>query len=76
MIKAGDAKTLNAVAKDEKLALVARLGAVEGLAKISSAESEKHLLAIGKNKSNDEELRKAAWRGLRRSKRQRKAEAK
>ena len=76
LIKAGDAKTLNTVAKDEKLALVARLGAVEGLAKISSAESEKHLLAIGKNKSNDEELRKAAWRGLRRSKRQRKAEAK
>ena len=76
LVESGDAKTLNSVAKDDSLSLVARLGAVEGLAKISNTESEKHLIAIGKNESNDEDLRKAAWRGLRRSKRQRKAEAK
>ena len=76
LIKSGDTKTLNSVATDEELSLVARLGAVEGMAKISNKDSDKHLAAIGNNESNDEELRKAAWRGLRRSKRQRQAEAK
>ena len=75
LIKAGDTKTLSSVATDEKLSLVARLGAVEGLAKIPGKESEKHLAAIAKKESNDEELRKAAWRGLRRAKRSSKQKA-
>ena len=76
LIESGDTKTLNAVAGDDKLSNVARLGAVEALSKVADKDAEKHLVSIGKNESNDDELRKAAWRGLRRSKRQREAEAK
>ncbi|MFK7769216.1 MAG: HEAT repeat domain-containing protein [Mariniblastus sp.] len=69
LIKSQDVKTLASVAENSKLGLVARLGAVEGLAVIANAESEKILASVGNEEKNEEELRKAAWKGLRRSRR-------
>ena len=69
LIKSSDVRTLQMVAIDAKSNLNARLGAIEGLAAISDANAEKVLVEIGRDESVDKELRKAAWRGLRRSKR-------
>ena len=68
-VETGDFKTLAKVASDGDLTETARLSAIEGLAKIGSEAAEKELVKIGKSKTVDEELAKAAWRGLRRSKR-------
>lgn len=76
LVSSGDAKTLRDVASDRDLDLFTRMGAVEGLAKMMDAKCEKTLESIGKDEKCDEELRKAAWRGLRRSKRRRLAKQK
>ncbi|MEL6108626.1 MAG: HEAT repeat domain-containing protein [Planctomycetota bacterium] len=60
---------LTDVALDSDLADSVRLGAIEGLAQVGGAEVYEQLAAIGSDESVDEELRKAAWRGLRRAKR-------
>lgn len=73
VVNAGDEKSLAATAGDDSLPESTRLGAIEGLAAVASTKAEKQLEKIGKSDSFDEELRKAAWRGLRRSKRQREA---
>jgi ParB family chromosome partitioning protein len=44
---------------------------VEGLAAVAREDAEAELVKIGKAEEEPEELRKAAWRGLRRSKRAR-----
>ncbi|MCE9560946.1 MAG: HEAT repeat domain-containing protein [Planctomycetes bacterium] len=67
-----DVKTLAAVAKDRKVPDVARLGAVEGLGVMAIETAEAVLVEIGTAKDDDKEIRKAAWRALRRSKRARK----
>jgi ParB family chromosome partitioning protein len=67
-----DVNTLAAVAKDRKAHEAARLGAVEGLGVMATEPAEKVLVEIGTAKDDDKELRKAAWRALRRSKRARK----
>ena len=76
LIAEKDFKTLASVANNEKLDLPSRLGAIEGLAKIIEKGAEKALIAIGNDESLDQGLRKAAWRGLRRSKRTKKELAK
>ena len=60
---------LSATANDDDLTDNTRLGAIEGLGRIASDDSLKQLKKIGENESADEELRKAAWRSYRRSKR-------
>ena len=67
----GDVATLAAVADNPKLAEEVRLGAIEGLAAAVSLEGEAALERVGRASSNPEDLRKAAWRGLRRSRRRR-----
>jgi ParB family chromosome partitioning protein len=67
-----DVKTLAAVAKDRKVPDVTRLGAVEGLGVMAAETAEAVLVEIGTAKDDDKEIRKAAWRALRRSKRARK----
>jgi ParB family chromosome partitioning protein len=62
---------LAAVAANHSLPDAARLGAVEGLAALATQAAEEHLRGVGLDDSNDEELRKAAWRSLRRSMRAR-----
>ncbi|MBP3954560.1 HEAT repeat domain-containing protein [Gemmata sp. G18] len=66
-----DVNTLAAVAKDRKANEIARLGAVEGLGVMATETAEKVLVEIGTAKDDEKELRKAAWRALRRSKRAR-----
>ncbi len=66
----GDATDrLAEVAGNKDLPDGTRLGAIEGLSRIASAAARKHLVKIGKDDSGGEEICKAAWRGLRRSKR-------
>jgi ParB family chromosome partitioning protein len=67
----GDVAGLAAVAHNRALPEETRLGAVEGLATAASEAAEAELRRVGQSLENPEELRKAAWRGLRRSKRAR-----
>ncbi|MEM7010272.1 MAG: HEAT repeat domain-containing protein [Verrucomicrobiota bacterium] len=71
-----DEATLIAVANDTQQSETTRLGAIEGLAALATTSAEDELAKIGKDESADEELRKAAWRGLRRSKRARQKQEK
>jgi ParB family chromosome partitioning protein len=72
-----DVAALAAVANNRALPEEARLGAVEGLAAAATEAAEKQLEQVGRAGENSEEMRKAAWRGLRRSRRARqRAEAK
>jgi ParB family chromosome partitioning protein len=70
----GDVVALAAVANDKKLPEATRMGAVEALARMARQPAEEVLRTIGQS-AKEEELRKAAWRGLRRSKRARKQAA-
>jgi ParB family chromosome partitioning protein len=71
VVQQGDVKTLKEVAWNQSLPEAARLGAVEGLARLGREDAEAELARLGQSEKDEEELRKAAWRGLRRSKRAR-----
>jgi ParB family chromosome partitioning protein len=71
-----DVEGLTAVAGNRGFSEETRLGAIEGLAAAVSIEAEQELIRIGTSADEPEELRKAAWRGLRRSKRARAKKAK
>jgi ParB family chromosome partitioning protein len=73
--KQGDIAGLSGVASNAALSEETRLGAVEGLATAGTEASETELVKIGQARENPEEVRKAAWRGLRRSRRARKRKA-
>jgi ParB family chromosome partitioning protein len=72
LVARGDVEGLGAVAENRSLPEATRLGAIEGLALLAREPAEAKLLEIGQEETQEEELRKAAWRGLRRSKRARK----
>ncbi|MGI9471753.1 MAG: HEAT repeat domain-containing protein [Rubripirellula sp.] len=61
---------LRAAASNQDLHEATRLGAIEGLARIANGDADEVLAAIGNEKSMGEEIQKAAWRALRRSKRE------
>ncbi len=61
--------TFTAILGDDSRPDHARLGAIEGLAKIGSADACDALANFGRDEAQEEELRKAAWRGVRRAKR-------
>ena len=67
-----DVTGLVAVAGNPGFAEDVRLGAIEGLAAAAQEAAEAELVRIGRSEGEPEELRKAAWRGLRRSRRARK----
>jgi ParB family chromosome partitioning protein len=71
LIARGDTETLNAVVENRKLPEATRLGAIEGLGKLANEVAEAKLRLIGGSQGEEEEIRKAAWRALRRSKRAR-----
>ena len=71
IVKNGHVQSLIDVANDASLEDRARLGAIEGLARMAVEEAEQHLESLGKDEGLDESLRKAAWRGLARSRRAR-----
>ena len=56
-------------ALEQAEALPARIGLVEALAEIPSKKVQKPILAIAKDEDEDEELRKTAWRSLRKNRR-------
>ncbi|WP_165067092.1 HEAT repeat domain-containing protein [Paludisphaera rhizosphaerae] len=64
-----DVEGLAAVAGDRSAAEGARLGAIEALAALATEPAEDVLRKIGLDEREEEDLRKAAWRGLRKSKR-------
>lgn len=69
LIDRKDVKTLAAVAEDRKLSEATRLGALEGLAAMALETAEDILRRVGTTPAEDEDLRKGALRGLRRSRR-------
>jgi ParB family chromosome partitioning protein len=71
LISRGDLDGLNTVLANTKLPLAARLGAVEGIARIGTEAAEARLAQLSKASDEDEELRKAAWRALKRAQRAR-----
>lgn len=71
IVSRDDHATLGKVAANHDLPESTRMGAVEALAKLATPTAENELVKIGKSDKFDEELRKSAWRGLRRSKRAR-----
>lgn len=70
LVEAGDVEGLAAVAGDRSLSEAARLGAIEGLAALATSPADEVLRTLGLDDREEEGLRKAAWRGLRRSKRE------
>ena len=76
MIKEKNVDALSRIAGDRNLPEVERSGAIEALAKIDAPGVQAALIAIGEDKQEDEDLRKCAWRALKRFKRaQKKATA-
>jgi ParB family chromosome partitioning protein len=71
LVEGKDVEGLASVAGDRSLAEAARLGAIEALAALATEPADAVLRKIGLDDREDEDLRKAAWRGLRRSKRAR-----
>ncbi len=71
MLQSGETENVFQIAMNAQLTENVRLGAIETLARMADVSAEKHLAGIGASEATEEELRKAAWRGLRRSKRAR-----
>ena len=68
LVAQGDISSLAVVATDASLGDEVRLGALEALSLIATPQTDALLAQVGKDDQEDEELRKSAWRALRRSK--------
>jgi ParB family chromosome partitioning protein len=71
LIERSEVTALANVLEDRSLPDATRLGALEGLAAMAFEPAEAVLRKVGADAKEDEEVRKAAWRSLRRSKRAR-----
>ncbi|MBK9644153.1 MAG: HEAT repeat domain-containing protein [Deltaproteobacteria bacterium] len=71
LVGRGDVAGLAAALGDRSLPEAARLGAIEALGRLEDPAVEAPLRAVATSTAEDEELRKAAWRALRRARRQR-----
>jgi ParB family chromosome partitioning protein len=69
LVAAGDVAGVGAVLRDRKLSEATRLGAVEALGRIATAPAFEALRALASATDEDEELRKAAYRAIRRGQR-------
>ncbi len=69
IVRLGDVSDLLATLSDKNNAESVRLGAIEGLGQVGQETARAALIALGKDTEEDETLRKAAWRALRRAKR-------
>jgi ParB family chromosome partitioning protein len=69
MIKEKNVEVLSRIAGDRNLPEVERSGAIEALARIDAPGVQAALIAIGEDNQKDEDLRKCAWRALKRFKR-------
>jgi len=72
LVNRGDISGLQVVLANSELPESTRLGALEALARIATDDAQAPIVAFAKDESVDEELRKAAWRALRRAKRSQK----
>jgi ParB family chromosome partitioning protein len=72
LVEHKDVQGLTAVAANNGFSEEVRLGAIEALAAAATEPAEAVLIKIGEDKKEPKELRKAAFRGLRRSRRARK----
>ncbi|MCX4027209.1 HEAT repeat domain-containing protein [Endozoicomonas sp. SM1973] len=73
VVNSQNTDALLATTLNSELAENTRLGAIEALAQVASTKGESALVKVATNESLDEDLRKMAWRCLRRSKRVRAA---
>ena len=69
LIARDEVATLAGVLADRKRPEAARLGALEGLGAMTLEDAEAVLRRVGADESEEDEIRKAAWRSLRRSRR-------
>lgn len=69
LVADGDVEGLAKALANRKLSEASRLGAIEALAKIATDAARAPILAVATAEAEDEELRKAAWRALRRARR-------
>ena len=76
LVALGDVDGLAARLGERSLGDNLRLGVIEALARIASDEAIDRLRAFGRDAGEDEELRKAAWRAVRRGQRQQRAATK
>jgi ParB family chromosome partitioning protein len=76
LVSLGDAEGLGARLRDRTLNEALRLGIVEALARIADPGALDLLRAFGRDEEEDEELRKAAWRAVRRGQRRQDAASK
>jgi len=75
LIERGDVIGLAAALADRTLPEAARFGAIEALARIATEAAFAPILAVARTDAEDDELRKAAWRALRRGRRYQKKTA-
>lgn len=73
VVRQGDVSDLAKILLDRSLPEAVRMGAAEGLGRVGTVVAEAPLIAVGRSKEEEEGLRKAAWRALRRARRARKA---
>jgi len=71
LVAASDVSGLAEILANQALPEITRTGALEGLARIASPEIEPALLRVARDEDEEEELRKSAWRALRRARRYR-----
>jgi ParB family transcriptional regulator, chromosome partitioning protein len=69
LIARGDVTGLSAAAGDGGADTSTRLGAIEGLARVATTEACGAIESVAKDETADEDLRRAAWRALRRARR-------
>jgi ParB family chromosome partitioning protein len=69
LVAAGDVTGLAAVLGDRKLPETTRLGAIEALGRVATDGAFEALRALASSADEDEELRKAAYRAIRRGRR-------
>ncbi|MCY1055992.1 HEAT repeat domain-containing protein [Nannocystis sp. SCPEA4] len=69
LVKLGDVEGLTKALADKNASETARMALVEALGQIGDDAAFKALSKVGADEQEDEELRKAAWRALRRAKR-------
>ncbi len=69
LIAGGDVAGLAAALADRALPEATRLGAIEALSRIATDAAFAPILAVARDEDEDDELRKGAWRALRRGRR-------
>jgi ParB family chromosome partitioning protein len=69
LVSQGEVEVLGGVAGNGKLPEATRLGAIEALARMAREPAEEQLRRVGQEEKEPKNIRKAAWRALRRSKR-------